>query len=452
MNSMKPKFLIPISFLLLLSCQLISERMHRDEIISEAYVNNWSGITLYETKGDLKSKEVLLKRGEKLYFLEKSKVVADKSWRKVLYKGKELFMIGSDQSNFIDEYIQLHTADDRFGVTESEATLRDSPFGKEIEKVSSSSVFEIQASVNKWNYNLSDVKVKTQSNKVGFIYAEFERYKTELIAKKNSMSEMVKEDGYFRITTKTPVYLSVSSMLPMWEGYAPDHKEGDLLFVNYSKVIDGIGYYSFRFYAHRWPYLRGESSILIPESNGTFLNKKNFTDFTIQNLNYKGDKRIIDLLKKEDGYFLNFESFKLERISNNSRTEKYYLATVGIALSKWKESFLLKAEKDIYSIVISGLGDEFYTKDLDGDGNLEFFSQSGRYRDEAVRLFGMKGGKYQEIASFSTDSNIEKDIIHVGSEFTENLPSKDQSGYPETKSHPIGTKLKYQKGKLIKIK
>ena len=70
MNSMKPKFLIPISFLLLLSCQLISERMHRDEIISEAYVNNWSGITLYETKGDLKSKEVLLKRGEKLYFLE----------------------------------------------------------------------------------------------------------------------------------------------------------------------------------------------------------------------------------------------------------------------------------------------------------------------------------------------------------------------------------------------
>ena len=89
---MKPKTLIPIFFLLFLSCQYISELKHKDEIVSEAYVNNPNGLALYKTKGDLKSKEVVLKPEEKFYFLEKSNDDVKESWRKVLYGGKELIL------------------------------------------------------------------------------------------------------------------------------------------------------------------------------------------------------------------------------------------------------------------------------------------------------------------------------------------------------------------------
>ncbi|MBK7055678.1 MAG: hypothetical protein IPH52_11620 [Leptospiraceae bacterium] len=69
---MKTKFLILISFSLFLSCQFISEWKYKDEIVSEAYVNNPNGLALYKTKGDLNSKEVVLNPEEKFYFLEKS--------------------------------------------------------------------------------------------------------------------------------------------------------------------------------------------------------------------------------------------------------------------------------------------------------------------------------------------------------------------------------------------
>jgi hypothetical protein len=59
------------------------------------------------------------------------------------------------------------------------------------------------------------------------------------------------------------------------------------------------------------------------------------------------------------------------------------------------------------------------------------------------------------IAYLSKDTEFLKDRIYVRDSFLEFLSSKDEyvDVYPyKSISHPKGTKLKYQKGKLIKIK
>jgi hypothetical protein len=293
---MKLKFLIPISFLLFLTCQYISELKHKDEIVSEAYVNNPNGLALYKTKGDLKSKEVVLNPEEKFYFLEKSNDDVKESWRKVLYGGKELFAYGAGypHSNIL-EYRKLDAYESRFGVIEKETILRELPFdkAKELEKIPAFSVVEIIATDGIGYRKI----IKTQSNKQGFILEEMTRYKTKLIAEKNAQSEALGQDGYFLVTSKEPVFLDIESMNPIDKSkYKEILGKDNLTYVNYSKVIDGIRYYFFTSELHK-VFFYGYSSILIPESNGRFLNNKDFTDYTIQNTNYKGDKKIIERIK-----------------------------------------------------------------------------------------------------------------------------------------------------------
>jgi hypothetical protein len=453
---MKLKFLIPISFLLFLTCQYISELKHKDEIVSEAYVNNPNGLALYKTKGDLKSKEVVLNPEEKFYFLEKSNDDVKESWRKVLYGGKELFAYGAGypHSNIL-EYRKLDAYESRFGVIEKETILRELPFdkAKELEKIPAFSVVEIIATDGIGYRKI----IKTQSNKQGFILEEMTRYKTKLIAEKNAQSEALGQDGYFLVTSKEPVFLDIESMNPIDKSkYKEILGKDNLTYVNYSKVIDGIRYYFFTSELHK-VFFYGYSSILIPESNGRFLNNKDFTDYTIQNTNYKGDKKIIERIKNL-GNFLNFSNFKLTKLSSNTNGEKYYLATVRKGMEDINSSYLLKENNKVYSHTNTkenyGIA-EVKTFDLDGDGILEILSNSVARGDEGYILYGLKNKKYQMIAYLSKDTEFLKDRIYVRDSFLEFLSSKDEyvDVYPyKSKSHPKGTKLKYKKGKLSKIK
>ena len=453
---MKPKFLISISFLLFITCQYISELKHKDEIVSEAYVNNPNGLALYKTKGDLNSKEVVLNPEEKFYFLEKSNDDVKESWRKVLYGGKELFAYGANNfgSDFF-EYRKLESEESRFGVIERETILKELPFdkAKEIENIPAFSVVEIIAT----DSNGYRMIIKTQSNKQGFIRTKMTRYKTKLIAEKNAKSETIYQDGYFLVTSKEPVFLDIESMLPVDETRYKQIKNSKLHFVNYSKVIDGIRYYSF---SKREKYFfLGDSSILISESNGKFLNSKDFTDYTIQNTNFKGDKKIIEQVRNNGGHFLNFSNFKLTKLSNDYTGGKYYLATVHDGMSNINSSYLLKENNNIYSHTKTNEWDfsiaEVKTFDLDGDGVLEILSEyKARSSDGNYILYGMKNGKYQMIASLSPSTEFLKGKIYVQDSFLEFLPTRNKMGYYPyyTKSHPKGTKLKYKKGKLIKIK
>lgn len=450
-------------FLLLsLDCQSISERMHKSEIVSEAYVNNPNGLVLYKTKGDLKSKEVVLKPEEKFYFLEKSNKAEKESWRKVLYDGKELFTTyGYYYSHFdIWEYQPLDNGRSRFAVTEQSTDLMESPNTyTTIKSIQEFSVIEVlsfgSSSGSHYKNNHEVLKVKTQDNKIGFIDSPISMYKTELIAQKNAKAEVVQSEGYFMVTAIEPIFLDIESMSPIDKTkYKEILSKDNLVYVNYSKKIDGVRYYSFRS-GHPLEYLLGDSSILIPESNGKFLNEKDFTEYTIQNKNFKGDKSIIEQVKKLQGYFLNFSDFKLTKLSDDFKGGKYYLVTVRKGMSDIYSSYLLKEYKDAYSqIEVKGsLGIvEVKTFDLDGDGVLEILSLVQERGSAYYELFGMRNGKYQIIASLSTDTEFIKNVIYVKNGFSEYLPSKDENAYSNSRAHSSRMKLKYQKGKLIKIK
>ena len=88
--------------------------------------------------------------------------------------------------------------------------------------------------------------VNTQSKKHGFIYVGIAEYQTKLIAEKNAKSETLYHEGYFLVTSKEPIFLNTESMLPVNKTkYEEIKQKGKLLFVNYSKEIDGIRYYFF---------------------------------------------------------------------------------------------------------------------------------------------------------------------------------------------------------------
>jgi hypothetical protein len=456
MTSMNYKTFISISFLLFLSCQFIAELKHKDDIVSEAYVNNPNGLALYKTKGDLKSKEVVLKPEEKFYFLEKSNEDVKESWRKVLYGGKELFAYGAGYSSDLLEFRKLESEESRFGVLEKETILRELPFDKtkELEKIPAFSVVEIIA-IEKRSWKNYSVKVKIENSKIGFIETEISQYKTEEVAKKNSISETIREEGYFLVTTKEAVFLSIESMLPIDKvEYETIEKKGNLLFVNYCKKIDGVRYYSY-YSRSKMPFFTGSPSILISESNGKFLSEKEFTEYTIQNTNFNGDKRIIEQIKNIDSHFANFLNFKVTKLASDIKNGTYYLATVRKGMTNRNNSYLLKEYNSVYSsLEIQGsFGiEEVKTFDLDNDGILEILSLGQERGSAYYELFGMKRGKYQVIASFSTDTKFFKDVIYVNDDFSEYLPSKDGSAYSNSKTYSPRTKLKYQKGKLIKIK
>jgi hypothetical protein len=121
-------------------------------------------------------------------------------------------------------------------------------------------------------------------------------------------------------------------------------------------------------------------------------------------------------------------------------------------------SYLLKENNKVYSHTNTkenyGIA-EVKTFDLDGDGILEILSNSVARGDEGYILYGLKNKKYQMIAYLSKDTEFLKDRIYVRDSFLEFLSSKDEyvDVYPyKSKSHPKGTKLKYKKGKLSKIK
>ena len=458
---MKTKFLILISFSLFLSCQFISEWKYKDEIVSEAYVNNPNGLALYKTKGDLNSKEVVLNPEEKFYFLEKSNDDVKESWRKVLYGGKELFAYKRDDCLVgIDEYFKVNPEIGKFGVTEVETILKESPFmnAKEIKRIPPFSVIEILAyEGNCLNQNI--LKVRTKTRRIGFITQKISRFRNKEEAEENASSFIIKEDGYFLVTTKEPVFLNTESMLPIDKTkYNEIMKKGKLLFVNYSKDIDGKRYYSFR---SNYPlqYLEEELSIFIPESNGKFLNDKDFTDYTIENTKFKGNpifiKLVSEIAKEYPTKFLNFLDFRLTKLSTYSKGINYYLATARAGMGKINNSFVLREDKKGYSqIDIKDIYviDEVKTFDLDGDGMLEILSRGWDRGSAYYQLFGAKNGNYRLIATFSLESIIENNIIYAPAGLTEYLSTRNEFDEPNTKSHPKGTKLKYQKGKLIKIK
>ncbi len=458
---MKSKFLISISFLLFLSCQFISELKHKDEIVSEAYVNNPNGLALYKIRGDLKSKEVVLNPEEKFYFLEKSNEDVKEGWRKVLYGGKELFAyVFSDCQSGIVEYSNLEKIENRFAVTERELYLKESPLKNtgDLKEVPAFSVVEILASYGRCSDQYL-IKVKTQTGRVGFIERDLPNYETKELAEKNASALVSNTEGYFLLTSKEPVFLKIESMLPIdRKQYKEIMSKGKLFFVNYSKVIDGMRYYSFR---SNYPlqYLEGESFILIPEYNGKFLDDKDFTDYTIENTKYKGDPSFIkivrELPKEFPTKFLNFLDFRLTKLSTYSKSMNYYLATARGGMGEINKSYILREDKNSYSQVtvkdIYGI-DEVKTFDLDEDGVLEILSRGWSRGDAYYQLFGIKNGNYRLIATFPLDSIIKKNIIYALEGLTEYLLTRNEFDEPNTKTYGEGTKLKYQKGKLIKIK
>lgn len=445
---MKSKTLIFILFSVFLTCQYISELKHKDDIISEAYVNNPNGLALYKTKGDLNSKEVVLNPEEKFYFLEKSNDDVRESWRKVLYGGKELFAYGANYSgaDFL-EYRKLEARDSRFGVIEKEIVLKELPFqnAKDLEKIASFSVVEILA-IEKRYRNIYTIKVKIQNDKIGFIEEELNEYTTLDVATQNASAELESISGFFLITSKEPVFLDVKTMLPV---NSEKYKEivTDKIFhrVNLSRKLNGIRYYTFKSFS----ILSGPSSnFLIPESNGKFLNEKDYTDYTIEHSRYQGNPVFIRIVRELlEGDAINFLDFKVTKLSVSSKQE-YFLATVdqvSFLILKKNGKYIDQTYEESYGIK------EVKTFDLDKDGALEILSRSEERGSAYYELIGMKNGKYQVIAYFSTDTKFIRDVIYVKEDFNENL-SNNYKYASHFKSHPKGTKLKYKKGKLIKIK
>ncbi len=450
---MKPKFLISISFLLFITCQYISELKHKDEIVSEAYVNNPNGLALYKIKGDLKSKEVVLNPEEKFYFLEKSNEDVKESWRKVLYGGKELFAYSASYSRYgVYEYVKLDQEISRFGFPEKEIALKETPFknAKELEKIPAFSVVEILAFDRAYNID-SVVKVKVSNDKIGFIDQEIKRYKTQLVAEKNAKSEISCQEGYFLVTTKEPVILDIESMLPIEKSkYEKIMSQEKLFFINSSKKIDGIKYYFYKWDMFTSSLL-GDPSMLIPEMNGKFLNEKEYTEYTIQNSNYKGDISIFEEIKNKGMRWLNFKEFTLIKLPSNSKKNIDYLAVVGIGDTEHKSSYVIRqtGNKNSIAEIESSYSIEVKTLDIDKDGILEIISKGQSRGGAYFELFGMRNGKYELIAEFLPDTEIKNDLIYAGHMFEEHFPRKSNA---KPKIHSEGTKLKYQKGKLIKIK
>ncbi len=446
-------FILHICIILELGCKKLEEVNEDKPIEKIQYVNyiiNPNGIAFYK-KADLQSNKVFVPRGESVELYEESSFQIEETyWTKVRYKGEELFYTNSNISD--SDFIQMRNVDfelgysAKFGIVQKPDTyLYELPFAdsKKMEKLELFALLVIQ---NKGPSQFSKdgdtelwdepawLEVKTNSDKIGFVYEGVARYSEEGEAQSVAKSQGILERGFMQISPKSKMERGKES-----ECDIRILKKEEFIPVKHSNLTDGKRNYHFDFYLKTkkelrklydynklteklvdvvgWRWNSEHCTGFIAEDQGVYFSNRQYTKYTFENTKYKGDFKPIEILYmkvSEENQGFDFKDFQFKPISINKNGISYYRASFyeGYQRPEKREGheskyYIFKKTDGKYELVSNSIepSSSVDFTDLDKDGIQEMIV-TGSYRvTEYKSIYALQDGVYHVIPQMSDHEN-----------------------------------------------
>lgn len=464
------------------------------------YVINPNGVTLYKKAGDFKSKQVVLPRGENIeVYLERVRQgeiieIDGVEWTRVRYKGEDFFYIGTgyisrEDANFKQmEIVSPDRSTERFAVVQKPDTyLFEFPFpdSKIIERLEAFSLLEIlkaseptEFDENTDRYFLDEpiwLEVKTSSNKIGFVNLGVARYREKEEAESAIKEKQILERGFIHISPKS---ILKTNSLTSQELKILNKQE--FIPVYSSTMKNGKRNYHFSFYLKtnkilhkpnkfhqlseeeakkgRWTWDFTECAGSVSEEQGKYFSNREFSKYTFENTNYKGDylplKILYEKLSQEnEGY--DFRYFQLKPISIYKEGISYYKAKIYRKYQRPETReerdvryFILKKIDGKYELIsdeIESLGTTDFV-DLDNDGIDEMIVLQRWRVVEYKSILALQNGVYQAIPQMN---NHEHSFIIKGRRIYKIGRDTDENG---NNGKDVKIEYKFFKGQLIPMK
>ena len=392
-----------------------------------AFANDPNGIAIYKNPKDLTSKIGLIPYKEKFEISSKhNNELSDSEVDEpqipflgnnnsnifisnaVSFKDLKGFIINGDSINF-----NLEKNNYDFGVVETENEfIYESPFD-DAKQIGYLNQFEIIKNL-RFSNSRDNWKQIQFSGKTGYTRANIFEYKTKKEAENASILNIVHLHAYFKVNNKNPNIFNVSNLQKISNNIT-EILSSRLEFyrvIYYFKKQETV-YYGIATQDDSFPNEDKKENllyetVLVTEKSGLFIPKEKFTEYTLENTRYKGDKSFFDLLKKENepGRFdNNFMDLEKKFLVSKGGAE-YYLLTFqdGIQKKQFKSEHrntlaFLKKEKAKYTLASETLS-YLNTRLINGKNNSTFeihvYSSS---RGGTVSEYGFKDGQFQLLRS-----------------------------------------------------
>lgn len=379
-----PKLIIIGIFLLstILSCKLEevyaldeTEDTSTAEEQSDSYViiTNPNGILLYEKQFDLKSKRTVIPQGTKLY-LDDAEYERGTNfyWAKTRYKKQTGFILSSFlETNYLNfSKIREET---RYSLTQDEIELKELPIfeSKTISTIPIYSMVPILSvngdsgrySINDYDFEISKIAVETEGlekkiirrkklpmpkfayravfsweeiewkSMKGYIFSNSAQVDSKDAGIEYSKKQVLKTRGYLQLADQTfNAYLDAN----LKDSIKIDLGSGkEILDTEFSFLINGKRFYKFdlnklskQLYGKKSKNKFGYYNAFVSEDEGKYFSEKEFSDSTLKNTKFKGDKTALLAMKREfdaNKQFLNYIDFELKKIKLKNKKKNYYI-------------------------------------------------------------------------------------------------------------------------------
>ncbi|MBK9498659.1 MAG: hypothetical protein KBF99_09465 [Leptospiraceae bacterium] len=474
----------------------------KSEMENYYIVNDPNGLTVYSSSEDFKSKKDFIPRGVKFQFTTPAKkdlqfyIDPNKIWWKEIkwddktgwlpwnlnYEKQTLkfshsYMNAEKYQNFAlsqetTQILELPMEGSKVIETIPAFKILKSNFSAQIMKdyrddYETTEYFSPNPNEITWHeIETSDGKLGYTSDKNIHLYSEREE---ALNAQKD---KRIFKKGYFVIKNYRPNLYRDNPLESISNSAKVKISKEKIHFVTNSEIINGIRYYILdlesKLKKNKSVIIKDSKSIsnnrniLISEKDGVFYNIQEFPEYTAKHTSFKGDKRLIDIMRKEyEGerfsMYLNYSKFELRKISNKSKDgNSYYLGKAYLGANpppdefdrRFKYMIFLKNKNGEYLPMLSGLTSSIPIRilDLDKDGNYEIETEIHERVSNKRNLYILKDGKYISSADLLPKGydidiiDVKRGLIYAGHGF------HFQFGKEEREK---GMVFKLQKGEFI---
>ncbi|MBP6741120.1 MAG: hypothetical protein KA146_14070 [Leptospiraceae bacterium] len=420
----------------LYTCKPKTESLPKEiaEQYMTSFVLNPNGIAYYKDPTDLKSKLGVIpfkamfgREMHEDYSYREKGIYTFKIW----FKGDEYFIF--DNHDVRMDIITFGREDysGTFGVIESQdASLYSEPFieATQFEKIKK---FSIVIKVFPGLYGMGQYQKWSQiSDSNGNIYysnAAIQEYPSLESAEQAVKKKALNLKGYVKINASKSEFLSYpdlkkvkgskdSLLSPAWDLYKSDYSElvGDKRYYKIRVSLgDKEGEYEIRrgnkivtVKENPFPY----EYLFISEDNIEYIPEEQFTSYTIEHTNFKGDKKILYAIARQyPNSEFDLTNVKVNRLGSIENGESYHLVQFE------NVNLLFKRIDGNYEEANYGYGFPVVpgsVQDIDGDGLSEFLVIWDGRGAVGYTLFGMKDGIYQPLADVDSISSRTNGIIH----------------------------------------
>ena len=434
-----------------------------------SFVLNPNGIAYYKDPTDLKSKLGVIpykamfgREMHEDYSYREKGIYTFKIW----FKGDEYFIF--DNHDVRMDIITFGREDysGTFGVVESQdASLYSEPFieATQFEKLKK---FSIVIKVFPGLYGMGQYQKWSQiSDSNGNIYysnAAIQEYPSLESAEQAVKKKALNLKGYVKINASKSEFLSYpdlkkvkgskdSLLSPAWDLYKSD----------YSELVGDKRYYrirvSFGSYASEYEIRRGNKIVTVKENpfpyeylfvsedNIEYIPEEQFTSYTIEHTNFKGDKKLLHAIARQNpNSKFNLTNVIVTKLGSTEKRESYYLVQFENTplLFKRVDGIYEEAYYEYGSTIVPGS-----VQDIDGDGLSEFLVVRDGRGSVGHSLVGMKNGSYQSLADVDNISSKSNGII----EKVNFIDNEKNESFHKPGFRAYGS-FRYNKGKLIPVK